>query len=120
MLSQYYLLVYLISFTLTIITADIVSGKCPKVSGTKFDCLEILKVFKHSDKRVFGENIQLLIYGLLLSSPVSKSLNIFAFDFENATISDYFGALYCEIDGELKFDYIVFRCGLLLGKDWHR
>lgn len=30
---------------MTFAKADIVSGKCPKVSGTEFNCLEVLQVF---------------------------------------------------------------------------
>lgn len=111
----------LLCLTFFIITkfarADIVSGKCPKVSGAKFNCSEALRDFLEDYNPIWDSQINLRINGFLPSSPESKSLNVFAYDFGHVNISDYYAKLNC--DRDLKMNILKINCGdLLMSHAW--
>lgn len=112
MSSNFYLLrVYLKFVTFIFATvADVVPGKCPNVSGTKFNCIEVIKNFYGDD--TLDTAINLVIYGFLPSSPDSHSLNAFAFDFQkDVNMSDYFVRLSCSNDTRLRTNAFSIKCG---------
>lgn len=114
--SQYLLTLILSISTFTFITADIVPGKCPKVSGTKFNCLEITRTFQESNHPNYDFKLQPLIYGFLPSSPDSKSLNAFAFNLQNSDISNFYASLICrDLYNNNLFNL---RCGAMLNNGW--
>lgn len=97
---------------MSLIRADIVSGKCPKVSGTKFNCLEVLRVLLKVYDPFWDHQIDLLIYGFLPSSTESKSLNVFAYDFGHVNISNYYANLIC--DPDIKMNNLKINCEYFL------
>lgn len=116
MFFQYLLTLTLAISIFTFITTDIVPGKCPKVSGTKFNCLEITRTFQKSSHPNYGFKLQPLIYGFLPSSPDSKSLNVFAFNFQNSSISNFYASLTCrDLYSKNIFNL---RCGAMLNNGW--
>lgn len=100
--------IFLILISATV--ADIVPGKCPKVSGTKFNCTEVLQNFYDNN----GETVaHLLIYGFLSSSPDSQSINVFGFDFQNGvSISDYFIRFSCASNKKYDENHFIIDCNV--------
>lgn len=100
----------LIFLPLKFATADVVQGRCPQVTGTPFYCLRVKHKLSDTDNGLMN----LLIYGFLPSSPDSKSLNIFGFDFpRNVSISNYFVKISCDsINSLMNFFWI--KCGVNL------
>lgn len=107
---QCLLQLYLPFLTFIIARADIVPGKCPKVTGTKFACTEVVQNFYKMENDYFIY-IDLLIYGFLSSSPDSKSLNVFGFDFAKGSISDYYAELRCD-SPTYKTNFFNIMCGV--------
>lgn len=93
-----YQLLYLVFFAMTYARADIVSGKCPEVSGTKFNCSEVLQTFLDGYDPMNDKTIILLSYGNSSFSPKVKSYSSFEFDFKNDKIRDYYASLNCNHD----------------------
>lgn len=103
-MSQIYLFLFVLSFT----RAEIVTGKCPTVYGTNFNCTEVLHNFYEVEYLLdYHKHVTLLIHGFIPSSSKSKSFNIFAFDFpEGISISDYYALLSCNSKR-----FLTFHCG---------
>lgn len=103
--------IFLLILVSTLVKADIATGKCPTVSGTKFNCTEVLHNFYHIERRFEWETqIYLLIYGFLPSSRETPSLNAFAFNLSNVLgISDYYAILTCGKEKGKK-DILKFHC----------
>lgn len=100
---------YLTFSTFTLITADIVPGKCPKVAGTTFNCSEIIPNFDQLES--WHPQAHLLIYGLTPSSPQSKTLNLFGLDLINVSISDFSIILVCHRYNRFSENFFHIQCG---------
>lgn len=101
-------------------TADLVHGKCPQVTGTKFDCFDLLSNFNtEGNKGTRYGTITFKMYGFLAtSSSASTSLNLFAFNFINFTsINLYEASLVCGDAEHYSENYLRFECRGHLFKD---
>lgn len=97
---------YFIIFASTLITADVVSGKCPRVTETTFNCSDAVP---NSTRPSFDP--KLLIYGFLPSSPLSKTMNLFGFDLKSVSISNYYILLLCNKTRRHPGNFFNVKCG---------
>lgn len=91
------------------VSADVVHGKCPKATGTPFNCTEVLLNFYQGNTY---DQIKLFIYGFLpSSSDASRSLNLFAFNFtQSIEINHIQARLICNDETYYNQNFILFEC----------
>lgn len=105
--------IFLLVSVLIPIRAEIVSGTCPTVSGTKFNCSQV----RHNFYEILPfEHHKLLIYGMIPSSNNTNALDFFAFNFSNS-ISEYYMNLYCGLQSNE--NYIRIICGVKFSTVFH-
>lgn len=100
---------YLIFSVFIFATAGQESMVCPEVSGTKFNCTEVIQNLRENENE--DQEIDLLIYGFLPPSKESVLLNVFGFDFKKDDISDYYAQLICNDHLQQK-NILRINCGV--------
>lgn len=94
----------------TLISGEIVRGKCPQVNVSHFNCTTVLENFKQHDYLLKKQIKSFFVYGFLPLSSMD-SVNSFAFNFTSDTMmGQYFVELTCNDVNYYERDFFEVFC----------